>query len=193
MSDRSTHQGTFKDGNGGSIVGATVSVFLTGTNTPANIYENSTGGSIVNSVTTDSSGGFKFWITLGNSDGYTADQNFRISMSKTGFTTKTYDDIEIFHHPHVAFHTFVNGDTTPSISEGDNYKTGNTSATTISDLDDGYDGQRVLVVFGDSDTTVDFTGTNLKGNGGVDWGPNTDDAMLCTYDGTTWFCMAIDV
>lgn len=87
--------------------------------------------------------------------------------------------------------TFTANDTTPSVADGsDVYKTNNTSAT-ITTFDNGYAGQTIRVIFNDSNTTVDFTGTNLKGNDGVDWSPDTGDAMICFYDGTNWYCSII--
>lgn len=86
------------------------------------------------------------------------------------------------------FRTVADGDATPAVGATGLLKTANTTATTITALDNGNEGQPVMVVFGDSNTTVDFTGTNLKGNGGVDWSPTANDHMTCIYDGTNWFC-----
>ncbi len=85
--------------------------------------------------------------------------------------------------------TFNDGATTPSVA-GDQtfYKTANTAPTTLSDLLDGRSGQVVTIVFGDANTTVDFTGTNLIGNGGVDFVAELNEQMRCLYDGTNWFC-----
>ena len=53
---RSYFQGTAKDGNGKVIAGATVSVFLAGTDTPASIYTTFTGATAVNSVVSATEG-----------------------------------------------------------------------------------------------------------------------------------------
>ena len=84
--------------------------------------------------------------------------------------------------------TFTNGDTTPSVSEGNIFKTANTATTTITMFDDGIAGQEIKVIFGDNLTVIDFTGTNLKGNGGTNWFPATGDHMACIFDGTNWYC-----
>lgn len=55
-------------------------------------------------------------------------------------------------------------------------------------FDDGVNGQDIRVVFGDNNTEIDFTGTNLKGNGGVDWSPSSGDHMTCVFDGSSWYC-----
>lgn len=90
------------------------------------------------------------------------------------------------------FQTFADGDTTPAVGDGVCFKTANTGATTISDFDDGLDGQFIVVVINDSDTTVDFTSSGLKGNGGGDWSPAAGDFMICIYDGTDWYCNVVD-
>lgn len=85
----------------------------------------------------------------------------------------------------------TDADATPSVlttAQNKLYKTANTGATTITDFDDGRVGQVIWVVIGDANTTIDFTGTNLKGNSGADWSPTTNDHMTCVYDGTNWYC-----
>jgi hypothetical protein len=77
---------------------------------------------------------------------------------------------------------------TPSVRGARIIVTGNTSATTITDLTNGYEGQIVEIHIADANTTVDFTGTNLKGNAGADWSPANDDAMVCTKRGALWYC-----
>jgi len=88
--------------------------------------------------------------------------------------------------------TFADGDTTPSVAGGMVFKTNNSSSTTITNFDDGVEGQVIWVIFGDSNTTIDFTDTNLKGNNGSDWSPSQGDHMTCVYDGTNWYCDVSD-
>jgi len=85
---------------------------------------------------------------------------------------------------------FADADATPSVAGGYLFKTANTGATTITALDDGHEGQVIRVIFNDANTTVDFTGTNLKGNVGVDWSPATNDHMTCVHNAATglWHC-----
>ena len=90
--------------------------------------------------------------------------------------------------------TFTDQDATPSVltsAQNKLFKTGNTVATTITDFDDGYVGQEIWVVIGDSNTTIDFTSSGLKGNGGADWSPSSGDHMSCVYDGTDWYCSIV--
>ena len=187
---RFKHEGVCRDGNGVTIVGATVSVYLSGGSTAASVYTALAGGSAVNSVTSDSTdGSFIFYVDEAD---YAANQKFKTITTHANYRSKTSDDIVIYPNWRSAFSTFADGDTTPSVIDGDNFKTANTTATTITDLDDGYDGQEINIVFGDTNTTIDFTGTNLKGNIGVNWSPTTNDSMNCVYDGTTWYCAISD-
>lgn len=84
--------------------------------------------------------------------------------------------------------TATASDATPSVRGANVLVTANASATAITDLDDGYEGQVVTVVIADANTTVDFTGTNLKGNSGLDWSPASGDSMVCTRRGSSWYC-----
>jgi hypothetical protein len=87
------------------------------------------------------------------------------------------------------FQTFTANDTTPDVSRGKLFKTNNnTSTKTITMLDGGVDGAMVRIIINDAFTAVDFTGTNLKGNGGADWSPTSGDHMTCVFDGTDWYC-----
>jgi len=87
---------------------------------------------------------------------------------------------------------FSNGDTTPSVIGRGWYKTANTNSTTYTALDDGVDGQVVTILFADGNSHVDFTGTTLRGNGGVDWDPGSGDHMTCTRISGIWYCVVSD-
>ena len=88
--------------------------------------------------------------------------------------------------------TFTDGDATPDVGDGNFFKTANTGATTITMFDGGSNGQVINVLIADANTTIDFTGTNLEGNVGVDWSPIANDHMTCISDGTNWFCAISD-
>lgn len=88
--------------------------------------------------------------------------------------------------------SFASTDATPSVAGGNVFKTANAAPTTITMLDDGVNGQEVNIIIGDANTTIDFTGTNLKGNAGGDWTPTTNDSMICVFDGTNWYCRISD-
>ena len=90
---RHIYQGTYKDGNGRVITSGTISVYLAGTGTAADVYTASAGGSAVNSVTSDTDGHFLFWVD--DSD-YAPTQLFKITLSKTNFTSKSYDNVQVY-------------------------------------------------------------------------------------------------
>jgi hypothetical protein len=89
---------------------------------------------------------------------------------------------------------FTDGDSTPDVSDGVSniYRTANTTPTTITDFSNGYQGQVINVLIYDANTTIDFTGTPLKGNNGVDWVPSDRDWMQCTYMSGNWYCSVHD-
>lgn len=83
---------------------------------------------------------------------------------------------------------FTDGDATPSVYISNAFKTGNTAPITITTFDSSITGQWLVILFGDADTTIDFSGTNLLGNGGVDWTAASGDMLYGLYDGTNWYC-----
>lgn len=86
--------GTCRDTTTGQVRGSsTINVYLSGGNIPVSIYTASTGGTAVNSVTSDSLGKFLFYI---DEDDYPLTQLFRIVSSKTGYDSITYDYIPFF-------------------------------------------------------------------------------------------------
>ncbi len=97
---RHLYQGTFKDANG-AVVGTsttsdgnagTISVFLAGGSTAADVYTASSGGSAVNSVSTDAYGYFEFYV---DDSEYTPTQLFKITLSHPDVRSKTYDEIKV--------------------------------------------------------------------------------------------------
>jgi hypothetical protein len=113
---RFKHQGVWTDGNGRRIDSAVVSAFLAGTETAASVYADSSGGVAINSVTTDESGLYEFWV---DDTDYTQDQLFKIIMAKTNFQSKTIDDIEIFKSNRMILkgdkNSFIDGRTDPRV------------------------------------------------------------------------------
>jgi hypothetical protein len=59
-------------------------------------------------------------------------------------------------------------------------------------FDSAVDGQRIWVIVNDVNTTFDFTGTNLKGNGGADWTPTTGDHLEAVFVNPYWYCAISD-
>lgn len=89
------------------------------------------------------------------------------------------------------FLAVTNGDTTPSVRLGHHFTVSHSSATALSDIDDGFDGHEVFFVFTNGNTTVDFTSSNLRGRA-TDWTPGANDWLKATYKGGTWYCICSD-
>jgi hypothetical protein len=79
-------------------------------------------------------------------------------------------------------------DATPSVLYGFSFITANTAPTTITNFDNGLPGQWIWIDVNDANTTIDFTSSNLFGNGGADLTAQAGDSLLCFYDGYQWRC-----
>ena len=114
--------------------------------------------------------------------GKAMNDNLRKTSIFAGNSTGTE---EYFRMPTV----LASGTTLPSVQNSSILQTANAAPTTITNFLVGRVGQTIKVLFGDANTTVDFTGTNLKGRA-TDWTPGVGDSMECTTpDGTTWYCI----
>jgi len=89
---RHQYSGVFRDGAGNIVASGTVAVYLAGTTTAASIYTTATGTTAVNSTTSGSDGTFTFYVDRFD---YDRNQQFKIVLSKTGFSSKTYDYVDI--------------------------------------------------------------------------------------------------
>lgn len=83
-------------------------------------------------------------------------------------------------------------DDTPSIEDIDVLVTANANATTITTFDDATEGKLFVVIIGDANTTIDFTGTNLHGNAGVDWTPDEGDFLIGVMVDDEIYCLIGD-
>lgn len=77
---------------------------------------------------------------------------------------------------------------TPSVLNANLVVTQNTVPTTVTNLLNGAPGQIVLIKVNDNNTIFDFTGANLKGNGGLKFKASTGDSVWAAYDGAVWHC-----
>lgn len=88
----------------------------------------------------------------------------RLGGSGGGSSSTVYQIVDIDTTPL----SFGDGDTTPSVSEGDHnqlYICGNTASTSVTDFDDGAEGQFIEILFTTGNTTlVDGSGINLHGS-----------------------------
>jgi hypothetical protein len=82
------------DATGLPLASATVTVYLAGTLTLAIAYADETTGVALtgSQTTTDSTGNFIFWV---DPEDYSNTQQFKVIVTKAGYTDKVYDDIQI--------------------------------------------------------------------------------------------------
>lgn len=113
-----------------------------------------------------------------------------ISPALANFDLDGYTLIDaVYKHTPV---TFAAGDATPAVTGGTVFKTANVAPTTITMFDSAVDGQTIWVLINDANTTIDFTGTNLKGNAGADWSPTTGDTLQAVFISPSWYCRISD-
>lgn len=113
-----------------------------------------------------------------------------ISPSGTNFDLDSHVLIDpIYRHTPV---TFTAQDATPTVNGGTVFKTANTVATIITFFDGAEPGQIIWLLINDTFTTIDFTGTNLKGNAGADWSPTTGDTLQAVFISPYWYCHISD-
>jgi hypothetical protein len=99
---RYPYSGTTRNQEGATVFEATVSVFLTGTSTPASIYTASSGGTAVNSVTSSSTDGtFLFYV---DSTDYVGIPLLDLTVSKTVSATASYNSVTVAKvQPNIGF------------------------------------------------------------------------------------------
>ncbi len=86
-----------------------------------------------------------------------------------------------------ALGTFADADTTPSVLGASVWKTANTGGTSITTFDDGEQGRRIVLVFGDGNTTL-VHGSNLNMVSNANFTGNAGDTRIfATDDGTKWY------
>jgi len=96
--------------------------------------------------------------------------------------------------PKLFYNTFADGDATPKIRDSYWHETANTSATTLTDFDDGFVGQEIYIKVKDANTSIDLTSAgNIRGNnptGGISVFPlGLSDVIKCEKDiEGRWYC-----
>jgi parallel beta-helix repeat protein len=115
-----------------------------------------------------------------------ADQRLRWGINQV------HDSLIADYYPGTFITTFASLDTTPSVKRGRTFQTANASATVISAFDDGVEGDEIFVLIDDANTTIDFTGTTLKGNGGADKVCTSGDFLRARLMGGNWYCDFVD-
>ena len=167
---------------GNTSIGATTWGMVVGVNTDVDVLGNYvTGSGNYGFRISGANTGLRLKNNRSNSNagvGYRLDTSCDFDSSNLGTTSGAFGRMRIA----------ADLDTTPTVLNTYVLRTANTGATIISDFDDGYDGQEVTVIINDNNTTIDFTSTNLKGNGNSNWSPVQTDSMRCVKTGTIWYC-----
>lgn len=184
--NRIKYSGVSRSASGSALTSATVSVYLGGTSTPANVYTASTGGASVTSVTSDSGGRWTFYV---DTDDYGYVQTFKIVATKDGYTTVSEDNLHnVAFPPDAAGYLYSDGaggyswvsaigDVTAA---GDNTFTGtNTFKNTVTLKTSGGD---TIMVFPGSAPTTSKSGI-----------PLVDDAGASTWIEPTEYCVLMGI
>jgi hypothetical protein len=80
----------------------------------------------------------------------------------------------------------------PKVAIAKRWKTKCPTPRPIADFAQGCNGKEIIVVFGDANATVQFSGnTKLKGHGGVDWKPSAGDHLRAVKKGPYWYCECV--
>lgn len=80
--------------------------------------------------------------------------------------------------------TYTNADTTPSVLNASFMSITNSGATTITNFDDGVEGQVIVLFFVDGNTTIDRSNAYLEG--GANFTSSANDTMTLIKVGSTW-------
>lgn len=173
---RAYFKGITRDGAGNIIPSATVSVYEAGGTTAASIYTTLAGATAVNSVTSGTDGSFEFYISRFD---YNRDTQFKMVISKTGYSTITWDYVSINN---IVLTTYtISTDTVVStnlgyIPEGVLYSVASGKTLTISGSCDA----GLYQIFSGTGSVV-FSGSSTAENVYTEWyGAKADNSTDCT-------------
>lgn len=175
---RFIYQGFTQDANGKIITGATVTVYLAGTTTPAVIYAADSGGVAITggALTSDADTG-KFSFYVDETSYYYNTTKFDLVLSKTSYTTTTLEDITINGLPILSVNYVEYTGKTTLADDGVTFL-----PTTLS-------GGYAEVMLGDGEEFAIFTFTSaaavsLRVNS-TNVAASDSDGNLCIFDGGT--------
>lgn len=164
-----------RDGNGCILASATVSVYLAGTTTAASIYTASSGGTAVNSVTTDTDGSFEFYV---DESDYGYGQLFKLTGSLTGYTALSIDNVEVIK---------PNWTTSAGVLKFWTYQADALDDDGTVHLPSATSGFVLVACNGECGLwSVKADGTCSKVAGSTHTADTDSDGSLCVYDGGTY-------
>jgi hypothetical protein len=82
--------------------------------------------------------------------------------------------------------TLTNNSATPSVLNGHTFLASNSSGTTITNFTSGIDGQELLIIFTNSNTTVQHN-ANIRLSGGTNFTGTSNDTMRLVYSSAIWY------
>ncbi|MHA1348079.1 MAG: hypothetical protein ACTSO3_16880, partial [Candidatus Heimdallarchaeaceae archaeon] len=132
-------------------------------------------------------------VEIGSGEINSCDDNIIATGGKSGnvkmTSSETAGDYTVTGTNHYsAFSTLTDDSATPNVSASDRWLCSNSNPTTITSFPGGIAGDQKFIKFTNGNTTVDFSGTTLKGNHGVDVTFNSGEYLNMTFDGTNWDC-----
>ena len=82
--------------------------------------------------------------------------------------------------------SYTAADTTPSVADAEVFVIANSGSVSITTLDDGTAGQRVILIFSDSNTTI-VHGSTVKLSGGSNFTSTANDTLTLVLSGSVWY------
>ena len=77
-------------------------------------------------------------------------------------------------------------DTTPSVADGTVFTCANSGAVSITGFDDGTAGQRISIIFADSNTTI-VDSASIQLSGGSNFVSSANDVLTLVLAGSVWY------
>lgn len=198
---RYIYQKHFLDRSGNVISSGVATIYNANSTVLATCYSSSGGSTVITNsqITTGADGFFKFWVDT--TDYTTSSNKFKIALSKTNFTSQTYDDIEIIpniydllQNLNYAVNEAKGSDISSSGTTNIGTATGNfvvvTGTATITALGTAQAGARRIVNFSGA-ATLTHNATSLILPSGADiTTANGDVAVFVSLGSGNWRCVS---
>jgi len=169
---------------GGYSVGISLTRAVTGTSRRTTITGNVVTGATNGIAVTGSSGDHTGVTLSGNTAvGNTSDMNVQVQDVVVGdnkYETTSDSSLENFTFP-------TDLDTTPSVKGGRRqYRHANSAATTITNFDDGVNGQEIYILAGNANTTIQHN-ANIRLNGSANFAMGQNNTLTLYRFSNIWF------
>lgn len=100
-----------------------------------------------------------------------------------------FEALELFDRRARPYKTLPDGDTTPSVRGWGHFHLTQSGATTITALEHGVPGQRLVLIATDGNTTIQdqSSGSNIYLVGAADRNLAANEIVVLEFDGTNWY------